>query len=130
MAEPAVPSIGPQPSAAHRRGGGAGMIRNATASVVLPGGVFLVLAALLELAKRANWLPITVPAPTEIADALTVSWSDLLYHMGPTVLAAAAGYFIAALIAFLLGALATSWPHSEETVLKVGIIVDSVPLIA
>ena len=50
--------------------------------------------------------------------------------MGPTVLAAAAGYSIAALIAFMLGALATGWPRSEETVLKLGIIVNSVPLIA
>lgn len=99
-------------------------------SVALPLGVFLGLALLLELAKRADWLPLTVPAPSEIGEALTVSWADLLYHMGPTVLAAVAGYAIAAMIAFILGVLAMSWPRSEDTVVKLGIMVDSVPLIA
>lgn len=106
------------------------VLAGAAVSVALPLSVFLALAILLEIAKRADWLPLTVPSPSEIADALAVSWADLLYHMAPTVLAAVAGYVIAALIAFVLGAVATSWPRSEETVVKLGIIVDSVPLIA
>src|SRR6266516_3364455 len=99
MADRAAPAIAGAPSAKSREGGLTGALAAAGMSVALPVGVFLGLAALLELAKRAGFLPITVPAPTEIAGALTVSWSDLLYHMGPTVLAAAAGYLIAALIA-------------------------------
>jgi NitT/TauT family transport system permease protein len=123
-------AIGGEPPPGNRLLGVGAFMSGTASAVVLPVAVFVALAMLLELAKRAGWLPITVPAPTEIAAALTVSWADLLYHMGPTVVAAASGYAIAAVIAFLLGALATSWPRSEPTVLKLGIIVDSVPLIA
>jgi ABC-type nitrate/sulfonate/bicarbonate transport system permease component len=118
---------GTEPAAGNRRGA---PLSGAIGTVALPLLVFLGLALILELAKRAGWLPVTVPAPSEIAGALAVSGADLLYHMGPTVLAAAGGYAIAALIAFLLAALAAGWPRSEETVLKLGIIVDSIPLIA
>jgi len=125
-----VEAIGAEPPVGNRPLGLGTFVSGTTGAIALPVAVFLVLAMLLELAKRAGWLPITVPAPTEIVGALTVSWADLLYHMGPTIVAAASGYAIAAVIAFLLGALATSWPRSEPTVVKLGIVVDSVPLIA
>jgi ABC-type nitrate/sulfonate/bicarbonate transport system permease component len=118
---------GTKPATGNRLGA---HLSSALGTVALPVFVFLGLALILELAKRAGSLPVTVPAPSEIAGALAVSGGDLLYHMGPTVLAAAGGYVIAALIAFLLGALTAGWPRSEETVLKLGIIVDSIPLIA
>lgn len=99
-------------------------------SVLLPGAVFLVLVALLEIAKRANLLPVTIPAPSAIAVALTQSYGDLLYHMEPTVLASLAGYALAVALALILSALAISWPKLERPVLDFGIIVDSVPLVA
>lgn len=123
-------TIGSQSSPGNRLVGFSAFLSGTAATVVLPVAVFLALAILLELAKRAGRLPITVPAPTEIAGALSVSWADLLYHMAPTVLAAAGGYAIAALIAFLLAAIAAGWPRAEDAVVRLGIIVDSVPLIA
>lgn len=107
-----------------------GRVWGATLSVALPATVFAFLLLLMQVAKDLGYLPVTIPAPTEIAGAVVISWSDLLYHMTPTVLAAALGYVLAASFAIALGAAAASWPKSEKTILKVGIIVDSVPLIA
>lgn len=100
------------------------------AAIALPGCVFLALVVLMELAKRGGWLPITVPGPSEIAAAVPRSWSDLLYHAGPTILASTTGYLIAASLAMLLGALAVASNHTERTVFRLGLVVDSVPLIA
>ena len=93
----------------------------------------IVVAALLGLwqgAKLAGWLPITVPAPSEVGAAFGRSWSDLFYHMVPTVLSAVLGFVLAALIALVLGGIAISWRRSEGSILKLAIVVDSIPLIA
>lgn len=96
----------------------------------LPAGILAVLALLLEIAKRADWLPVTIPSPSEIAGAFDRSADDLFYHMAPTVLSALAGYGIAILIAGCLAAFASAWKRAKRSVLTFGVIVDSIPLIA
>lgn len=102
----------------------------AFAPAVAPVAIVAALVAVWQAVKLAGWLPITVPAPTEIAAAFSRSWADLFYHMLPTVLSAAAGFALATLAALVLGAIAVSWRKSEPTILKLGIVVDSIPLIA
>lgn len=98
--------------------------------IAAPAAIVGALVAIWQGAKMGGLLPITVPAPSEIAEAFGRSWSDLLYHMVPTVLSALAGFVLATLIALALGAVAVSWRRSEATILKLGIVVDSIPLIA
>ena len=117
MAEIAAPATG-------------GRRARAFGGALAPLGIVAVLVALWQGAKMAGLLPITVPAPSEIAEAFTRSYSDLFYHMGPTVLSAATGFILAVLVALGLGAIAISWKRSEPTILKLGIVVDSIPLIA
>lgn len=100
------------------------------ASILLPLAVFAALVGLMEAAKRAGWLPITVPAPSDIALAFTRSADDLFYHMAPTAFSALIGYGSAILIAGTLAAIATTWRRAEQPIYNAGIIVDSIPLIA
>lgn len=99
-------------------------------TIAAPVLIVAALVAIWQFAKGAGLLPITVPAPIEIAEAFGRSYADLFYHMVPTVLSAALGFALATLIALALGAVATSWRKSEPTILKLGIVVDSIPLIA
>ena len=94
---------------------------------LLVGGSLL---ALMQAAKRLDLLPITVPAPSDVAAAFGRSHDDLFYHMLPTVLSAATGFAIATLLALTLGALAVGWRGAERSVLRFGIVVDSIPLLA
>lgn len=104
--------------------------RAALGAASAPVLIVAIIVALWQGAKMAGILPVTVPAPSAIAEAFGSSWGDLFYHMVPTVLSAAAGFVLATLVALVLGAVAVSWRKSEPTILKLGIIVDSIPLIA
>ncbi|MCX5513053.1 hypothetical protein C3941_01765 [Kaistia algarum] len=99
-------------------------------AIAAPAAIIVGLILVWQIVKMAGFLPITVPAPSEIAEAFTRSWSDLFYHMVPTVLSAALGFLLATAIALTLGAIAVSWRRSETTILKLAIVVDSIPLIA
>ena len=93
---PAVPPrLGPQ--------------RRIAGAIFGPVVVSIVLVGLLEILKRQGLLPITVPAPSEVATAFAQSWGDLLYHAQPTVLSAATGFALAAALALTLGSIAVSW---------------------
>jgi ABC-type nitrate/sulfonate/bicarbonate transport system permease component len=109
---------------------GFGSIRRAAAAI---GGPLLTIGVLLgiwQFVKHLGGLPMTVPAPSEIAAALGNSHGDLLFHMGPTVLAALGGLAIALALALPLGAVASSYRASRATILNLGMVVDSIPLIA
>jgi ABC-type nitrate/sulfonate/bicarbonate transport system permease component len=93
----------------------------------------LVVAALLvglESLKTRDALPITLPAPSQIASAWTAQHEALLFHLGPTLRTAVTGYLLAALSGLGLAVLATLVPRSERSVLGLGVAVDSLPLIA
>ncbi|MBB5752706.1 ABC transporter permease [Prosthecomicrobium pneumaticum] len=100
------------------------------AGILAPLAVFAVLVALMEGLKRAGVLPVTVPAPSEIAAAFGRAHGDLFYHMAPTVLSAAAGFVLATLVALALAALAVGWRPAERPVMTLAIVIDSIPLIA
>jgi NitT/TauT family transport system permease protein len=83
-----------------------------------------------EAAQRAGLLPVTVPAPTTIALAISRYSGAILFHLVPTVTAAALGYALAALVTILLAGLATVAPRVAPGVLGTSIVLHSVPLIA
>ncbi|MEZ5665995.1 MAG: ABC transporter permease subunit [Alphaproteobacteria bacterium] len=104
--------------------------RSLAIGVGLPLAILALVAGAMEAAKRLDWLPVTVPSPSEIAGAFDASADDLFFHMTPTVLSALAGYGIALALALLLAGLATSWRRARKPVLTFGVVVDSIPLIA
>jgi ABC-type nitrate/sulfonate/bicarbonate transport system permease component len=89
-----------------------------------------VLVAVWEACERAKLLPVTVPAPSQIAAAFADSYDALFDNAAPTALSALAGFALAAVIAFALGAVALRFPRAEPAVLRLGVFIDSIPLIA
>lgn len=102
----------------------------ALATALLPVLMVVLLLAGLEALKARTALPITVPAPSQIAAAWSAQHEALLFHLGPTVRTAAVGYLLAVLSGLGLAVLATLAPRSERSILGLGVAIDSVPLIA
>jgi ABC-type nitrate/sulfonate/bicarbonate transport system permease component len=104
--------------------------RRGVATAAPPAATIAALLAVWEGAQRAGWLPITVPAPSRIAGALGRSYGDLLFHMGPTVLAALTGLLLALVLALAAAALGSGVRALRPGILQLGMVVDSIPLIA
>ncbi len=100
------------------------------AAMLLPLAVFVVVTLAMEVAQRADLMPITIPAPSQIVGALPRAGGDLLFHMQPTVIAALSGLFIGGVLALICGGIAASAARSEGPIFRVGLLIDSVPLIA
>jgi ABC-type nitrate/sulfonate/bicarbonate transport system permease component len=100
-------------------------------SAILPPAVVLIgIGVAMESAKAAGWLPITVPAPSQIASVIPEQFADLMYHAGSTLRSAVTGYVLAALLALTLASVALSVKNAERPILSVGVLIDCVPLIA
>lgn len=90
----------------------------------------IVLIGIAEAAKRANLLPVFVPAPSEV---LLEIWNNprlVISNLAPTAWKATAGYLIAAVIAITAGALAVSLRALYGTIYNVSVMINSVPIIA
>lgn len=92
--------------------------------------VLLAVGLVWVATKSAGLLPITVPAPGAVWNALIEDSGDLVYHSVATIGAALTGYGTAIAVAAALAGLAVSWPTSERPVFTVAILIDSLPLIA
>ena len=99
-------------------------------SIAPAAGTIAALIVLLEGLKRAGRLPITVPAPSEVGAAFLDHAGDLAFHAEPTLLAAASGLLLALLLALLFGAASTLWRGAEPGIVRFGVMVDSLPMIA
>lgn len=97
---------------------------------IAPGAVVLSLLILWEGLGRAGGLPITIPHPSQIAAAFGEQWDDLAYHAAPTLGVAVAGYFLAMGLALLGGAVTLMWRRAERPIFNLGLIIDSMPIIA
>jgi NitT/TauT family transport system permease protein len=95
-----------------------------------PVAVLIALAALVELAKAMGWLPVTIPAPSQVAAVIPAQWADLLWHAGGTLRSALMGYALAAAVALALASVALSVAGAERPVLGIGVAIDCFPLIA
>jgi ABC-type nitrate/sulfonate/bicarbonate transport system permease component len=99
-------------------------------TILPPVAVLAALVLALEFAQTRGWLPVTVPVPSAIAATFAEKHGDLFFHMAPTVLAALIGFFAAFVIAVVLAGFATAWRKAEAPVMRFGVILDSIPLIA
>ena len=95
-----------------------------------PAAVLLALALLAELAKAMGWLPVTIPAPSQVATVIPAQWADLVWHATGTLRSALLGYTLAAATALALASIALSVSGAERPVLGFGVAVDCFPLIA
>jgi ABC-type nitrate/sulfonate/bicarbonate transport system permease component len=105
---------------------GRGVLR----AVLLPGMTFVVFLALWEAAVKVRLAPVTIAAPSRIAATVYREWGTLWFHMEPTLLTATIGYLAAAAIALCLGFLVYNFRRIEGSVLTVGAVLDSIPIIA
>ena len=105
-------------------------IRATALTVVLPLALLLGLGTLLELAKRAGRLPVTIPAPSEVWQSLLNDADVLVYHLGPTAFAASMGFAASLIVALSLAGLASIYRRLEAGIVNSGLVIDSIPLIA
>ena len=99
-------------------------------AIGLPTGTFAIFLALWEAAVASKVAPVTISSPSRIARTVFEEWGTLWFHMEPTLLTATIGYLAAAATALFVGFLVYSVPRIENTVLTVGAVMDSIPMIA
>ncbi|MGR3803402.1 ABC transporter permease [Marinibacterium profundimaris] len=99
-------------------------------SALPPALVLLGLALLMEAAKAAGLLPITVPAPTQVLAVIPAQFADLVYHGAATLRSALLGYLCAGLVAGALASVALRFHGAERPIISFGLLVDCFPLIA
>lgn len=93
----------------------------------------LVVGALLVLAERwvaGGHAPMTLPRPSAVLTLLWVEHAELLHQLGVTVLTAACGFLLALLLALAIAFCVYAVPRIEGSVLTVGAVLSSIPLIA
>jgi NitT/TauT family transport system permease protein len=99
-------------------------------SVLLPLSVMLACLLLLELVVRHGWLPPTIAAPSTVLDALSGNFQALWLQAEPTLLTAIYGCLISTVLALALGLLVFLVKGLESTVLTIGAVLSSIPIIA
>jgi ABC-type nitrate/sulfonate/bicarbonate transport system permease component len=104
--------------------------RGLVRAVLLPGATFALFLIVWEAAVGEGFAPVTIAAPSRIATTVFNEWDTLWFHMEPTLLTAAIGYLAAAVTALCLGFLVYSVRRIESSVLTVGAVLDSIPIIA
>jgi NitT/TauT family transport system permease protein len=107
-----------------------GWLSRALASAILPFAGVATALLLVEFAKRAGYLPATVPAPSQIWDALVTNPSGIGLALAETTINAARGYVFATVVALLAAVLATLARPLFHPIYNVGVALASIPLIA
>lgn len=95
-----------------------------------PALTLVALVLVLEAAVSAQLTPITIPAPSAVAAEIAQTGGDLLYHIGPSLVATGLGLAISTGLAALLAGIGASWRRARGTVMTLGVLIDSTPLIA
>jgi NitT/TauT family transport system permease protein len=104
----------------------AGPLRRA----LLPTAVFAGVLLLMEAAVRSGTVPPSIAAPSRIAASLADQHALLWYHLEPTLLTASTGLLLALGLALGMALLVYLVKPLEPTLLTIGTVVDSVPMIA
>lgn len=84
----------------------------------------------VEVAKRAGGLPITIPAPSQVAVAFVRQSDTIGFHLVPTLRAAAIGFAVAVTVALALASLATLVKATKSAIYNIAVITYSIPLLA
>jgi ABC-type nitrate/sulfonate/bicarbonate transport system permease component len=98
------------------------LLRPLVTSIVLIGGI--------EGAKHAGFLPVFVPAPSEVAMEIWNTPRLVTQNLAPTAWKASMGYLIAACIAIFAGSVAVSCRALYGPIYNSGVILHSIPIIA
>jgi ABC-type nitrate/sulfonate/bicarbonate transport system permease component len=97
---------------------------------LLPAATMLGLLVLFQLAVRAGLTPPTLVAPTDIARGVAGTAGLLWFHLEPTLLVAVTGFLVALGLALAIAALVYVVKPLEATVMTIGTVIDSIPMIA
>jgi ABC-type nitrate/sulfonate/bicarbonate transport system permease component len=98
--------------------------------MILPAAVFAGAVLLFELAVRLHLTPVTISAPSDVLRGIGEHHGLIWYHLEPTLLTAVTGFLLAAAISLTLAGLVYVYKPLEGTVLTIGTVVDSIPMIA
>lgn len=89
-----------------------------------------VLVALWETAARLGILATALPAPSRIAGILAEKWNVYLFHLVPTLQAAALGLGLAIACSLALTLLIIAFPRTRVEIFSFIVVISSIPLIA
>ncbi|QHI97650.1 ABC transporter permease subunit [Xylophilus rhododendri] len=105
-------------------------VGRAALHLLLPVAVVAVLAMLAEWWVAGGSAPMTLPRPSAVLLLLWQDHGELLHQLGVTVLTAAYGFLLALLLALAIAFCVYAAPRIEGSVLTVGAVLSSIPLIA
>jgi ABC-type nitrate/sulfonate/bicarbonate transport system permease component len=103
---------------------------NSVKRAMLPAGSVAAMLILFEIVVRAGLTPPTLVAPSQIAAGVAGSAGLLWYHLEPTLLVAVTGFLLALGLALATTALVYVVKPLEATVMTIGTVIDSIPMIA
>lgn len=103
---------------------------NSLRKASLPAATMIAILLILQIAVVAGWTPQTVASPSQIAAGVAENWSVLWFHLEPTLLVSITGFLIACAIALALAFLVTVFRKLETSVMTIGTVIDSIPMIA
>lgn len=103
---------------------------NRLRNALLPLGVLVAVTLLAQFAVRSGWTPRTIAAPSDVLRAIAGNSGILWYQLEPTLLVASTGFLLALLLALALAALVYAFKPLEATIVTVGTVIDSIPMIA
>jgi ABC-type nitrate/sulfonate/bicarbonate transport system permease component len=102
----------------------------ALSSVVLPAAGIAGTLLLIELAKRAGYLPVTVPAPSQVWGALLADPRGIGRALAETTMNAAMGYAVATFVASGAALVAVLVTPLRPPIYNIGVGLSAIPLIA
>lgn len=100
------------------------------ATSLIPVASLAAAASIWEIAVRADQLPVSVAAPSEIYDEFRSRHEMLWFHTEPTLSAATWGLVAAIAFSFAVSVVVALLPRTANTVYNTAVVVSSIPLIA
>jgi ABC-type nitrate/sulfonate/bicarbonate transport system permease component len=98
--------------------------------VALPGASLVALIAALEALKRANALPVFVPAPSAIFRQVYEHPAVVVDNLLPSLHTATTGYLVAVIVTLAIACFATLVRSLREPVYSFGVFLNAIPIIA
>lgn len=98
--------------------------------VAAPLATAAVVIAVAEILKRAGWMPVFIPAPSEVVGEALRTPALVTGNLFPSLRTAALGYLLAMVITLLAASLSTLVHQFKGPVYSIGVVINAVPIIA